>query len=286
MPMSPFVLLALFGQIVSPSAASLPDCSAPRDSAIVALCSGEELLTQSAAVTPPTLESYALMRRAVVPFRQAANTSHDAATKKRALERLEVLFDEQHLHLPGDADSVLRELVAVSPGDVAPMLRLARLQEQQELFDLAESTLLAAHQQKLNEVSPYRELAQFFGRRAAAVAGEADRQRRIARGAAEPDQPDADGIYSLGANVQPPERLSSIAVALPTETMAARVSGSVAMEIVVDESGRVVAVRVIQSVPVLDEPALAMVRQWRFSPATLDGKFVRVRIPVVVNVRQ
>jgi TonB family protein len=286
MPMSPFVLLALFGQIVPSPAASLPDCNAPRDSAIAALCSGEELLRQSAAVTPPTLESYALMRRAVVPFRQAANASHDTATKKRALERLEVLFDEQHLHLLGDADSVLRELIAVSPGDVAPMFRLARVQEQQELFDLAESTLLAAHQQKLNEVAPYRELAQFFGRRAAALAGEADHQRRIARGAPEPDQPDADGIYSLGANVQPPERLSSIAVALPAETIAARVSGSVAMEIVVDESGRVVAARVIQSVPLLDETAMAVVRQWRLSPATLDGKFVRVRIPVVVNVRQ
>lgn len=58
------------------------------------------------------------------------------------------------------------------------------------------------------------------------------------------------------------------------------------MEIVVDESGGVAAARVIRSVPLLDEVALAMVRQWRFAPATLDGKFVRVRIPVVVNVRQ
>jgi TonB family protein len=284
--MSLVILLALFGQTVPPPPTALPDCNAPRNSAIAALCSGEELLRQSAAVTPPTLETYALMRRAVVPFRQAANAAHDTPTKKRALERLETLFDEQHLHLPGDADSVLRELIAVSPGDLAPMFRLARLQEQQELFDLAESTLLAARQQQPNEVAPYRELSQFFGRRAAAVAGEADRQRRIARGAAEPDQPDADGIYSLGANIQRPEQLSSNAVALPSETVAAGVSGSVEMEIVVDESGRVIAARVMRSVPLLDETALATVRQWRFAPATLDGKFVRVRIPVVVNVRQ
>jgi outer membrane biosynthesis protein TonB len=33
----------------------------------------------------------------------------------------------------------------------------------------------------------------------------------------------------------------------------------------------------------MDATALAMVKQWRFAPATLDGRPVAVRIPVVVK---
>src|SRR4051794_21911356 len=73
------------GREIVPRPAGLPaDCNAPRDSAIATLCSGEELLRQSALIAP-TPERDAIMRRAALTFRQAANSTTDAAIRKRAL---------------------------------------------------------------------------------------------------------------------------------------------------------------------------------------------------------
>ena len=70
---------------------------------------------------------------------------------------------------------------------------------------------------------------------------------------------------------------------LPPDATEVHVSGSVALEVVIDETGRVVDARVLRSVPLLDDAALATVRQWRFGPATLNGKPIPVRITVVVK---
>ena len=57
-----------------------------------------------------------------------------------------------------------------------------------------------------------------------------------------------------------------------------------ALELVIDATGRVTDAKVTQSIPALDAAALATVRTWRFSPATLNGRPVPVRMPVMVRV--
>jgi len=261
------------------------------DVSAAASCAGEQLLRQAAAEQPPTTESQALLQRAVPYFRKAADTTHDVATKKRALEQLELIFDEHHLDAPRDADPVLRELIALQPGDLESILRLAKLQERQELFDAAEQTLLAAHQRAPADVAPYQALAQFFASRAAALSEEADRQRRanVVPGASEPgtrDAPDKDGIYSLGGAVVPPRQISAIVMPVTPEIAAAGITGSVSLEVVIDETGSVADAHLVRPAPLLENTAVATVRQWRFEPATLDGKPVPVRMNVVLNVRQ
>jgi protein TonB len=46
---------------------------------------------------------------------------------------------------------------------------------------------------------------------------------------------------------------------------------------------RVNEARVVRSIPLLDEAALAAVRNWRFEPTFVNGKAVPVRMVVTVS---
>lgn len=93
-------------------------------------------------------------RQGAEAYRRGADLARDTVLKKYALHKLETVYDEKHLDQPRDAEPVLRGLIAISPGDLAPVFRLARAEERQEQFDAAESTLLAAHQLKPDDIEP------------------------------------------------------------------------------------------------------------------------------------
>src|SRR5207249_4484227 len=56
----------------------------------------------------------------------------------------------------------------------------------------------------------------------------------------------------------------------PPEAAAAGIQRPVVVEIVINERGEVADARIVQSVPVLDEAALAAVRQWQSTPAVIN----------------
>ena len=62
-------------------------------------------------------------------------------------------------------------------------------------------------------------------------------------------------------------------------------TGTVRLELDLDETGRVTAARVIRSCghEVLDRAALEAARTWVFSPATMGGRPVPITVPVPVN---
>jgi hypothetical protein len=128
----------------APAAQPPVNCFAPTDPAVLAFCAGQDALSHDRQEAG-TAASGGTRARAVEAFRRAADLSRDIALKKRALEQLELLYDAEHLNQPYAADPILRELMALTPGDLAPMFRLAKLQERQELFDAAESTYPAMH---------------------------------------------------------------------------------------------------------------------------------------------
>jgi TonB family protein len=258
-------------------------CAAPPDEAVASLCAGEDGLRQAEQPGAADADRDAARTRAAGAFQRAVDQTRDLAIRKRALQQLERLYDTEHLNLPGEADAVIRQLVAMNPGDLDPLFRLARVQERQGLFDTAESTLLAARQQKPEDAAPYRELAQFFTRRAAALSAEKDREDPAGQPPTVEGKPDKDGIYSIGGSVQAPEKVSSETVVPPPEAVASGISGSVVIEIVVNEDGAVSDARVVRSVRMLDQAALASVRQWRFTPGMLEGHPVPVRMTVVVK---
>ena len=71
--------------------------------------------------------------------------------------------------------------------------------------------------------------------------------------------------------------------AYPAIAKAARASGAVTVQIVVDESGRVVSANAVSGHPLLQQAAVQAVRQWRFSPTLLSGQPVKVSGVVTVN---
>jgi protein TonB len=65
--------------------------------------------------------------------------------------------------------------------------------------------------------------------------------------------------------------------------MEARVEGTVTLEVLVDERGRVADARVLKSIPLLDESALNAATQWEFTPTLVSGEPVPVLLMLEIN---
>jgi protein TonB len=69
----------------------------------------------------------------------------------------------------------------------------------------------------------------------------------------------------------------------PPLAKAARVSGSVVVEVTVDEGGSVISARAISGHPLLKDAAVNAARGWRFSPTMLTGVPVKVIGTITFN---
>ncbi len=78
--------------------------------------------------------------------------------------------------------------------------------------------------------------------------------------------------------VAAPRVIKSVHPSYTAEAMHARIEGTVQVEALIDEQGRVADARVVKSLPLLDEMALAAARQWEFSPTLLNGQPVPVLV--------
>ena len=78
-----------------------------------------------------------------------------------------------------------------------------------------------------------------------------------------------------------PRLLSQVKPTYTTDALAAKIQGTVWLEVVVTPEGRIGDVRVIRSLETgLDAQAIAAVRQWRFEP----GRRMEAPVSVVVTV--
>jgi len=71
---------------------------------------------------------------------------------------------------------------------------------------------------------------------------------------------------------RPPRVIRQPKPRYPQDAFVNKVEGVVVVEILIDATGRVARVRVIQSIPLLDAAALEAVRQWAFQPAMKKGR--------------
>jgi protein TonB len=72
----------------------------------------------------------------------------------------------------------------------------------------------------------------------------------------------------------------------PEAARKARMEGVVILEAIITDQGSVEDVRVLKSVnPLLDASAVRAVQQWKYKPATLNGRAVRVYLTVTVTFR-
>lgn len=94
---------------------------------------------------------------------------------------------------------------------------------------------------------------------------------------------DARKPIHIGGNVAAPAKVRDVKPEYPAIAQASRVSGVVIVEAIIDPSGDVVATHVLRSIPLLDEAALAAVKQWRYTPTMVDGVPQNVVMTVTVN---
>jgi protein TonB len=90
----------------------------------------------------------------------------------------------------------------------------------------------------------------------------------------------------VGGPIKVPTKIRDVRPIYPPEALAAGIQGVVILEAVIDQGGVVSDVRVLRSIPLLDQAAVDAVRQWQFTPALLNGVPVSVTMTMTVNFTQ
>jgi protein TonB len=92
------------------------------------------------------------------------------------------------------------------------------------------------------------------------------------------------GVFHIGGAVKAPTVAYSVEPEFSEEARKAKFSGNVQVYLIVDEQGNPTHVRVARGVGMgLDEKAVEAVRQYKFHPATQNGKPVKVDLYMEVN---
>ena len=87
----------------------------------------------------------------------------------------------------------------------------------------------------------------------------------------------------VGGSIKPPAQTKQVNPPYPPEAQAKNVQGVVIMEATIGADGKVTDVRVLRSIPLLDQAALDAVRQWEYAPTVVNGITVPVVMTVTVN---
>jgi TonB family protein len=104
--------------------------------------------------------------------------------------------------------------------------------------------------------------------------------------AARPDLAPTEEIVRVGAGVSQPSVIHKQDPEYTKEATAARLSGTVALTVVIDKEGNARNIQVARPLGMgLEQKAVEAVSQWKFRPGTKDGQPVNVRATIEVNFR-
>jgi TonB family protein len=102
---------------------------------------------------------------------------------------------------------------------------------------------------------------------------------------AQQPEPKASAVRRVGGEIREPRKLKNVPPVYPEEAKKAGVQGVVILECTISPEGKVVDVRVLRGIPLLDPAAVEAVKQWEYTPTLLEGKPVPVIMTVTVNFR-
>jgi TonB family protein len=83
--------------------------------------------------------------------------------------------------------------------------------------------------------------------------------------------PEEGPVRALG-EIKPPNLIKIVPAKYPEIARQARVDGIVILEATTDILGRVFSVKILRSIPLLDQAAIEAVRQWVYEPMIINGK--------------
>jgi len=93
----------------------------------------------------------------------------------------------------------------------------------------------------------------------------------------------AAGAVRAIKDVKPPKLVKDVQPIYPEIARQSRVEGGVILAVKTNETGKVVDVMILRSIPLLDQAAIDAVRQWVYEPMIIDGKAVPVVFTVTVR---
>jgi TonB family protein len=99
------------------------------------------------------------------------------------------------------------------------------------------------------------------------------------------DAPSPLGPVRVGGGVKEPRKIRHVDPVYPPEAEQAHVEGSVVLEVTVDRAGLVSDIKVLRSVPMLDQAAMHAVGEWVYEPTLVNGAPVSVITTVTVSFR-
>ena len=98
--------------------------------------------------------------------------------------------------------------------------------------------------------------------------------------APQPLSPPGNGPLRIGGKVAAPKKLVHVDPVYPGIATSARVEGLVILEATIDRTGAVQDLRVLKSIPLLDQAAVDAVGMWRYAPTVIGG----VPVPILMTV--
>lgn len=162
----------------------------------------------------------------------------------------------------------LTEHVTVNSGTgTGTSLPKPRLQTPADLFDLAKSYY---QQGRLVEAEDMTARAIALMRAETPAASTAPLQ-------------EPTGPVRVGGDVTEPRKTRHVNPIYPAIAVSAAIEGTVIIEATIGTDGTVKNARVLRTMPMLDESALAAVRQWVYTPTKLNGQPVEVVMTVSVS---
>lgn len=98
-----------------------------------------------------------------------------------------------------------------------------------------------------------------------------------------PDLPRQAGPVRVADLPVPPRKIVDVRPVYSELARQTRTQGTVVLEAVLDSTGSVTQLRVIRSVPLLDQAALDAVRRWKYTPSLYGGRPVSVLMTITIT---
>jgi len=89
----------------------------------------------------------------------------------------------------------------------------------------------------------------------------------------------------IGGDVKTARLISQVAPVYPVMAKNQHVSGNVVIDALIDVNGRVTTMKIISGPSLLHQAAKDALRQWKYQPASLDGKPVAMHLTVTLQFR-
>jgi periplasmic protein TonB len=101
-----------------------------------------------------------------------------------------------------------------------------------------------------------------------------------------PPSAEPEGPIHVGGDVKAPEKVYAPQPSYTEIARKARIQGVVIVQAIIDKEGNVTNVKVLKGLPMgLEDAAVEAMKQWKFKPATLNGKPVTVYYNLTVNFK-